>query len=309
MTVPVGEKKSQDISLVLVIGNSRLHWGLVTPAGAIATWDTAHWAEDALQNITDISSILRILLNTAEHSSNDSSHLNLRTINLPAINLRAIIASQSVKPPLWIASVVPKQTQLWQRSLPCRVVTLDEIPLHHLYATLGIDRALALLGAGKKFGFPALVIDGGTALTFSGVNGDRHFIGGAIAPGLRLQERSLSQHTAALPALENREKQLPARWATQTSSAIESGILHILLAGIEEFVWHWWQMYPNGSVVFTGGDGEFLFHHIQQRLSKSSDTSKSSGTSESLNPPVDRLYFCSPLVFEGICTLLESSPL
>ena len=31
------------------------------------------------------------------------------------------------------------------------------------YATFGVDRALALRGAGEKWGWPVLVIDGGTA--------------------------------------------------------------------------------------------------------------------------------------------------
>jgi len=44
-------------------------------------------------------------------------------------------------------------------------------------------RALAVLGAGKKYGFPCLVIDAGTALTFTGVDRDKKLVGGAIDPG------------------------------------------------------------------------------------------------------------------------------
>ncbi len=285
----VDSPSSPSTWLSLVIGNSRLHWGIVTAAGAIATWDSEYWDQKALQKVTDISSILQVLSSASKYPSARS----------PAIDLQSILVSKSLHPELWLASVVPTQTHVWQQVVPSHVITLDQVPLHNLYGTLGIDRALALLGAGKKFGFPALVIDGGTALTFSGVTGDRQFVGGAIAPGLRLQRRLLSQHTAALPPLETLEIQNLDRWATQTASAIQSGIVYTMLAGVADFVKSWWQMYPNSALVFTGGDGEFLFQQMQQRLGQDQRMPNAS------NPSTDDLHFCSSLVFEGICTLLS----
>jgi len=63
--------------------------------------------------------------------------------------------------------VVPNQRELWANYGNLRIITLKDIPLLDLYPTFGIDRALAVLGAGKKYGFPCLVIDAGTALTFT----------------------------------------------------------------------------------------------------------------------------------------------
>ena len=78
------------------------------------------------------------------------------------------ILPQNLPDPLYFASVVPAQTSLLINHFPqAQEITLDDIPLENLHPTLGIDRALAVLGAGKKYGFPCLVIDGGTALTFS----------------------------------------------------------------------------------------------------------------------------------------------
>lgn len=165
---------------------------------------------------------------------------------------------------LYFASVVPAQTSfLFKHFSQAQEITLDDIPLKNLYPTLGIDRALAVWGAGGKYGFPCLVIDGGTALTFSAVDGDRRFIGGAILPGLGLQFRTLSQGTAELPRV-NLPEILPPRWAMDTGGAIASGILHTILAGIESFIQDWQREYPQAAIVLTGGDGEWLKQNLQQ---------------------------------------------
>jgi type III pantothenate kinase len=69
--------------------------------------------------------------------------------------------------PLYLASVVPSQTALWQTYPDVHIITLDQVPLQGVYPTLGIDRALALWGAGETWGWPMLVIDAGTALTLT----------------------------------------------------------------------------------------------------------------------------------------------
>jgi type III pantothenate kinase len=174
--------------------------------------------------------------------------------------------------PLWIASVVPQQLQRWQTHPNTHILTLKNVPLQGVYPTLGIDRALAVWGAGMRFGFPILAIDAGTALTLTGVDGNRRLIGGAILPGLGLQLRSLAQNTADLPQIQL-DRSLPKRWALDTPSAIQSGILYTLLAGLREFIEAWQQQFSNGLVVLTGGDGKLIyealllqFPHIANRI-------------------------------------------
>lgn len=165
---------------------------------------------------------------------------------------------------LIFASVVPEQTALIRQRFPAaQEITLGDIPLKNLYPTLGIDRALGVWGAGQIYGFPCLVIDGGTALTFSGVDGDRRFVGGAILAGLRLQFQILAQGTAALPEVVLPET-LPNRWAMDTHPAITSGILHTVLAGIKDFIQAWQRDYPQAAIVLTGGDGQWLSQHLPE---------------------------------------------
>jgi type III pantothenate kinase len=165
--------------------------------------------------------------------------------------------------PLHLASVVPEQTKLFLDYPYLKLLQLADIPLKNLYPTLGIDRALAILGSGENYGFPSLVIDGGTALTLTGVNQNKELIGGAILPGVGLQFQSLSIKTAALPRL-NLPQTLPNRWAMNTEDAIASGILYTVLSGLVNFIEDWLEQFPDSNIILTGGDGERLLRYLQE---------------------------------------------
>jgi type III pantothenate kinase len=156
---------------------------------------------------------------------------------------------------------VPDQTALWQSYPNVRIITLDQLPIEGLYPTLGIDRALALLGAGTQLGWPVLVIDAGTALTFTGADVNRHLIGGAILPGLGLQLSSLGQKTAGLP-IATLPYNLPQRWVTDTETAIQSGVVHGVVSAVNDFVADWLRLFPNSKIVVTGGDRTLLLKYL-----------------------------------------------
>jgi type III pantothenate kinase len=164
---------------------------------------------------------------------------------------------------LYLASVVPEQTKLFLDYPDLNLIQLTDIPVKNLYPTLGIDRALAVLGSGETYGFPSLVIDGGTALTLTGVNQNQELSGGAILPGLGLQFQSLAIKTAALPRL-NLPQSLPTRWAMNTEDAIASGIIYTLLTGIMGFIEDWLKQHPESNIILTGGDGERLLSYLNE---------------------------------------------
>lgn len=167
----------------------------------------------------------------------------------------------AVPPALWMASVVQSQANLWSAYARCHPVTTDQVPLEHSYPSLGVDRALALVGAGDAYGWPVLVVDGGTALTLT-AGADRGLVGGAILPGLRAQFRALHDYTDGLPLIAPDLTNLPPRWATTTAAAMASGVIYSQLAGLRDFIADWWQHHGEGQqagqVVFTGGDGSVL---------------------------------------------------
>ncbi|MDX2239165.1 MAG: pantothenate kinase [Leptolyngbyaceae cyanobacterium bins.302] len=229
---PYQDAPSNQTWFALAIGNSRWHWAMFVDDGLQETWEESH---------QDIGGEL---------------------------DLRVFEKLGDLKPPIWIASVVPEQARLWADYSNARFLSLDDVPLPGLYPTLGIDRALALWGAIATRGSPALVIDCGTALTFTGANQDQRLVGGAILPGLRLQFEALGQKTALLPTLPlplSPSSPLPPHWALNTEDAIASGILHTVTAGIQSFVQDWWQQFPASNVVMTGGDSDRLYQCLQQQ--------------------------------------------
>lgn len=222
--------------LALAIGNSRLHWAWFQGENIQQTWHTRHLTRSILQE------------------------------NAIAQGLPPSLSNKLFDLPIYLASVVPEQTVLWQNYPHLKIITLARIPLENVYPTMGIDRALAVWGAAIAYGFPCLVIDAGTALTFTGVNSEKKLVGGAILPGLNLQLQMLAKQTAALPLVELPDS-LPERWNLDTSGAIRSGIIYTLLAGIYDFIEAWNRQFPLSKIVLTGGDATQLNHYLQTRYS------------------------------------------
>lgn len=235
--------------LALIIGNSRLHWAWFIDATLKKAWDINH-----LQQVEVEPLIQRWASGVMPEAILPSQ---LITQELEALN----------QLPLYLASVVPAQTNLWQAYPAAQLITLADVPLTGLYPTLGIDRALAVLGAGETFGYPVLVIDAGTALTFTGANAHHQLMGGAILPGLGLQLQSLTKNTAALPATPL-PTQLPPRWALQTAAAIKSGVIYTVLAGVRDFIEDWQSQFSDSQIVLTGGDSDVLLTYLQAQFPK-----------------------------------------
>ncbi|NJR49759.1 MAG: pantothenate kinase [Leptolyngbyaceae cyanobacterium CSU_1_3] len=231
--------------LALIIGNSRLHWAWFVDTVLQKTWDTSHLLDQEVERLI-------------RHGF-DFAGCGVGDVVLPA-------APSWSLPDLWVASVVPEQMRVWQRHLQVRPIASAQIPLKNAYSSLGLDRALAIWGACEVYGSPVLVIDSGTALTFTGADEHRQFWGGAILPGLQLQFRSLHQATAALPLIETKTlgTDLPPRWAQGTIESMQSGILYTLLLGIRDFIEDWQRWFPKSPLVLTGGDSAILFQHLQQ---------------------------------------------
>lgn len=222
--------------LALVIGNTRWHWAWFQDDQLQQVWHTHHLP---CQKSSDraLSSIW------AHHAPSQIAQIPLEAIDIAAV------------------SVVPSQTKcLAQLS---KVQWINHFPLRGVYSTMGLDRVAALWGAGQQYGWPVLVIDSGTALTFT-AGAAATFLGGAILLGLRSHLTALHHYTAALPEVEL-PLNLPRQWATDTTNAIQSGVVYTVLASIHHFVQSWQQQCPHTALVFTGGDGQYLQQLYQQQ--------------------------------------------
>ncbi len=242
--------------LALMIGNSRLHWAWFMEKKLCCAWDTDYLPATVVEQ-------MKQPWGSGEWNR---QFLPPSLIGLEVIQEIGNSFQYRDRPlPLYLASVVPSETALWQTYPDVHVITLDQVQLQGVYPTLGIDRALALWGAGETWGWPVLVIDAGTALTLTGADPNRCLVGGAILPGVSLQLESLSQKTANLPLIDANDV-IPSRWAMNTPEAIQSGVIYTIIAGIRDFVEDWWQKFPDSSITLTGGDRTLLLTYLKAQF-------------------------------------------
>jgi type III pantothenate kinase len=117
----------------------------------------------------------------------------------------------------------------------------------------GPDRLANAAAAWARCRRACIVVDLGTAITFDVINARGEFVGGAIAPGLRLQSRALSEHTARLP----RVAPAPVRRAIGTgtrdgiAAGLRLGVEGLLRTGIDRMSR---ELGTRARVFGTGGD-------------------------------------------------------
>lgn len=120
---------------------------------------------------------------------------------------------------------------------------------------VGSDRIANAIAAGRLYpGRNALIIDFGTATTFTAVTADRDYLGGPILPGLRLSMEALESGTARLPVVEIMKPQ--ELMPKSTVESIQSGLYfgHLAMARelgrqIRE------QCFKKGDTVILGTGG------------------------------------------------------
>ncbi|MBC8587953.1 type III pantothenate kinase [Paratissierella segnis] len=89
---------------------------------------------------------------------------------------------------------------------------------------VGADRIVNAVAAYERYGGPIIIVDLGTAVTFCCVNKEGEYLGGAIAPGIKISSDALFLKTAKLPKVEiiKPEKVI----GKNTVSSIQSGLVY-----------------------------------------------------------------------------------
>lgn len=131
-------------------------------------------------------------------------------------------------------------------------------------ATLGNDRVAAAVGAAEIFsGEGCLVVDAGTAVTIDLVNRDAVFLGGNIAPGVRLRFSSLHEATSQLPAVDPVGE--VRRFGNDTQSAIRSGVLGGMVSEIADAFSFAALSADCSHILLTGNDAPLLAPLLMER--------------------------------------------
>lgn len=122
---------------------------------------------------------------------------------------------------------------------------------------VGADRIANAVGGYARYGGPLVVVDFGTATTFDVIAADGAYLGGAIAPGLRISIDALSQRTARLPRIELVRP--AAAIGTGTAASMQSGIIFGYAGLVEALIRRIAaELGATPAVVATGGLAELI---------------------------------------------------
>ena len=89
---------------------------------------------------------------------------------------------------------------------------------------VGADRIVNAAAGYKIYGGPIIIVDFGTATTFCAVTKDGEYLGGAIAPGVKISAEALFQRASKLPRVELTKP--PRVIGSDTISAMQAGIIY-----------------------------------------------------------------------------------
>lgn len=225
--------------LCLDVGNTNIHLGVYRGADLLAHWDIS---------------------NNRDRTADELGLLLLQLFGRRGLDPAALGGAS-------IASVVPMVTgtvaAAVQRSFGVEPFLLGPDAATGVEVRyddsreVGADRVANAVGGFARYGGPLIVVDFGTATTFDAISADGAYLGGAIAPGLRISIEALSQRAARLPKIDLVRPSKAV--GTNTAASMQSGII-FGYAGLVEALVSRISLEIGGSprVVATGGLAELI---------------------------------------------------
>jgi type III pantothenate kinase len=170
----------------------------------------------------------------------------IKRFNIPARSysiqrLRKSLGKTKVEDSI-ICSVVPKISHILKHDLkkllhnkPYCLGEDVKVPIKNLYRKpkqVGQDRLVNAYAAATIYGFPAIVVDFGTAITFDVISKKKEYLGGLILPGLGISLDALAERAALLPRIKlGKPEELIGR---DTRSSMLSGLIHGFAALVDD---------------------------------------------------------------------------
>jgi type III pantothenate kinase len=166
-----------------------------------------------------------------------------------------------------MASVVPPVTGAFAEAcrcfLACEPMIVDASVktgvriLYDDHSQVGADRIANAAAAYKLYGGPACIIDFGTATTFDAILQNGDYLGGAIAPGIRIAAEALFQRASKLPKVDLIRP--PAAVGRNMTHSLQSGLLLGYVGLVEGIAERFRAELGDGTkVIATGGLAELI---------------------------------------------------
>jgi type III pantothenate kinase len=200
-----------------------------------------------------------------------SAPVRIATAKLSSGVIAGLLGRQKVRKVV-VSSVVPKKnTAILKAARKVEVLWLDStlnLGMGIDYPkpkSIGADRLANAVAVTELYGFPAIVVDFGTAVTFDIISGRRKYIGGVIAPGLEAVTGFLYRRTALLPKISLKEPRRAIGKSTieaMRSGAVIGyrGLVREILARIKA------EQFPHKKVhvVATGGYARLITRRLPE---------------------------------------------
>jgi type III pantothenate kinase len=130
--------------------------------------------------------------------------------------------------------------------------------------TLGQDRLAAAVGA--KSICPnenLLIIDVGSAITYDFVSDQGEYMGGNIAPGLKMRLTMLHRMTKKLPLVEVDENELIPLFGKNTRDAIAAGVVRGVAYEVKGYMRTLSEKVPHYQTFVTGGNAPYILNNVR----------------------------------------------
>lgn len=141
------------------------------------------------------------------------------------------------------------------------------VPIENTYdtpQTLGQDRLAAAVGA--KSLCPnenLLIIDAGSAITYDFVTDKGEYIGGNIAPGLKMRFTMLQRMTKKLPLVDADENELVPLFGKNTRDAIVAGVIRGIAYEVKGYMRTLREKTPHFRTYLTGGHASYILNNVR----------------------------------------------
>lgn len=99
---------------------------------------------------------------------------------------------------------------------------------------LGADRIVNAVGAIEEYGAPLIITDFGTATTYCYINEDAEYVGGIIAPGIKISMEALYEKASKLPRIEIKAPESVV--GGSTVEAMQSGVFYGYIGQVDSII-------------------------------------------------------------------------
>lgn len=147
---------------------------------------------------------------------------------------------------------------------------LTPLPIANCYETpetLGQDRIASAVGAATLCpGKNLLIVDAGSAITYDFVSAEQGYLGGNIAPGIKMRLTVLHQMTKKLPQVEVEQNALTPLFGKNTKEAIAAGVVRGVVFEVKGYMRALSEQGIDFVAFATGGHAPYILNGVKDGM-------------------------------------------